>query len=404
MGRLSQRVVPWSIVALLAAMSAVGPLSIDMYLPSLPAITRALAAQASTTQATVAIFFAGMAVGQLFYGPASDRLGRRAPVLLGLAVYVLGSAASALSPNIAILLLARLAQALGACSSSVIARAIVRDRFDHQQSARFFSLLSLITGVAPILAPTAGGVLLVTIGWRGIFAVLGTFGLLLWLAIFRALPESRSEAVALHARSEHPFRSYAALLRERRVLGYVAAGACNGAMMFTYIASSPEVLIEQYGISPMRFGLLIGINAVGLIGASQLNRVLLRRLSADRVLAAATLMAVAVAACLLLGALGRIGGLVGLLAPLFLLVSSAGLIQANSVAGALSVDPLRAGSTAALFGACSFGTGALAASVAGALNDGTARPMALVITVCAIGCAVSLRRLALPREAVPAGA
>lgn len=382
-------------------MAAVGPLSIDLYLPSLPTIARTLATDASTTQETVAIFFAGMAVGQLFYGPASDRLGRRGPVLAGLAIFVLGSAGSALAPNIGALLLGRLAQALGACSSSVTTRAIVRDRFDHQQSARFFSLLALITGLAPILAPSAGALLLATVGWRGIFAVLGAFGLALWFAILKGLPESRTEAAAVHSRSEHPFRSYATLLRERRVLGYVAAGACNGAMMFTYIASSPSVLIGEYGVSPMLFGLLIGVNAVGLIGASQLNRVLLRRLSADRVLAAATLQAVAVAACLLLVAVGRIGGLPGLLIPLFLIVSSAGLIQANSIAGALSVDPLRAGSTAALFGAGSFGAGALAAALAGGLSDGSARPMAAVICVCAIGCAVSVRRLALPRRAAP---
>jgi MFS transporter, DHA1 family, multidrug resistance protein len=392
------RAVPWSIVVLLSGMSAVGPLSIDMYLPSLPTIARALAADASATQATVAIFFAGMAIGQLFYGPASDRFGRRGPVLVGLGLYVLGSMASAFAPNIIVLLLARLAQALGACSSSVIARAIVRDRFDYQQSARFLSLLALIAGVAPILAPSAGALLLTLMGWRGIFAVLGAFGALLWFGIRRRLPESRAEAVAVQARSEHPFRSYAKLMSERRVLGYVAAGACNGAMLFTYIASSPNVLIDQYKVTPMRFGLLIGLNSIGLIGASQLNRMLLRRLPVDRVLAAATLMAVAAAASLLLSAFGRLGGLLGLLIPLFLVVSSAGLIQANSVAGALSVDPLRAGSTAALFGTCSFGAGAVAATLAGALNDGTPRPMALVITACAIGCAVSLRRLALPRE------
>jgi MFS transporter, DHA1 family, multidrug resistance protein len=389
---------PWSLVILLSAMSAVGPLSIDMYLPTLPTIARDLATDTQATQASVAIFFAGMALGQLFYGPASDRLGRRPPALFGLALYVAGSIASALAHSVDTLLIARFGQALGACAGSVIGRAIVRDHFNHQESARFFSLLALVTGIAPILAPLAGGFLLVLIGWRGIFGVLAAFGAIVAVAATLRLPESRSDAVRLQARAEHPFRSYWALLREKRVVGYVAAGALNGAALFTYIASAPDVLINMYGVSPTRFGLLVGMNAVGLIGASQLNRALLHHFRADSVLATATVAAAAATVLLVFEAFTRFGGLWGLLVPLFLMISSGSLIQANSMAGALSVDPLRAGSTSALFGACAFAAGALAGGTAGMLHDGTARPMASIIAICSIGCAIALRRLALPQR------
>jgi MFS transporter, DHA1 family, multidrug resistance protein len=389
----------WPFVLLLSALGAIGPLSIDMYLPSLPTIALNLGASSEATQATVAIFFVGMALGQLFYGPASDRVGRRPPILLGLVLYVGGSVASALSHDIGTLLAARLAQALGACASMVIVRAVVRDHYNHQESARFFSLLALIMGAAPILAPLAGSLLLAVVGWRGIFGVLAVFGVGLFLAALFGLRESRSEAVAQHARTEHPLRSYWSVFRERRVLGYVAAGALNGAALFTYIASSANVLIGIYGVSPTSYGLLLGMNSIGLIGASQLNRALLRRYSADAVLSVAALAGGCATVLLALAAVTGFMGLVGLLVPMFLTVSSVSLIQANSMAGALSADPLRAGSTSALLGACSFAAGALAGGIAGVFHDGTARPMALVIAACSVSCAIVVWRLALRPQA-----
>jgi len=389
--------LPWTFVALLSAIGAIGPLSIDMYLPSLPSIAHDLGASAQVTQESVTIFLAGMALGQLFYGPASDRLGRRMPILIGFCVYVAASLASMLTAGPLTLLAARLAQSLGACAGTVIVRAIVRDHFDHQQSARFLSLLALVTGATPILAPLAGALALGLVGWRGIFGFLTAFGALLTLVAFLGLPESRSETVARHARSEHPLRSYLALLRERRIVGYVLAGALNGATLFTYLSSSPSVLIGVYGMAPGRYSLLVSMNAIGLIGGSQLNRLLLRRWGADRVLSDATLWTAAATALLVAAALTGSGGLAGLLVPLFLTVASMAVIQSNCIAGALSVDPLRAGSISALLGSSSFGCGALAGSLAGALFDGSARPMALTIAACAIGCGFAVRGLALRR-------
>lgn len=395
---------PWFFVPLLAAMTALGPLSIDMYLPSLPTIARDLGSDVGASQATVSVFFAGLAIGQLFFGPASDRFGRRAPLLVGLAAYTLASIGSAFAPSMGFLIGARLMQALGACASMVISRAIVRDNFGHHGSARFFSLLALVTGAAPILAPVVGGFLLKFVGWRAIFEVLAAAGAVLTLIVFAILPESRSAEVARQARSEHPFRAYLALLRQRRLLGYALAGAFNSACMFTYIASSSAVLIGVYGVTPTQYALLFGVNSVALVLASQLNRMLLTRFDPDQVLGGAAAGSIVCALALLLISATGLGGLWGLMAPLFLTIASSSLIQANGLAGALAVDGTRPGSTAALFGAGAFGFGAVASSIAGLMHDGTARPMAIVIVCCLFGCAAAFFGLARARSRPPASA
>jgi MFS transporter, DHA1 family, multidrug resistance protein len=393
---------PWGLVVLLGTLTAFAPMSIDMYLPSLPALVLDLHTSIDAGQETLAAFFAGLSIGQLLYGPASDRFGRRLPVLLGVSVYVAASIACALAPDIELLIAARFAQALGGCGGIVVARAVVRDRFDHQESARIFSLLTLIMGVAPILAPLLGGLLLKLAGWRAIFALLAVFGALVGLSAHRFLEESRSEAVAARARSEHPIRAYGALLKERRLVGYLLAGGLNGACLFAYISASPDLIIGTYHISPQAFGWVFGTNAFGLIGASQLNRILLRRFHADRVLAAASLISLGFAFLLFAIAVTGLGGMWGVLTSLFLVLASFGFMQANTMAGALSVDPLRAGSTSALMGASSFACGALAASLVGLLHDGTPRPLALVMLGSLAGCAVALFGLALRK--VPAQA
>jgi len=234
---------PWGLVVLLGSLTAMGPLAIDMYLPSVPSIGADLKASASATQSTVSAFLAGMAVGQFLYGPASDRLGRRGPILIGAVIFILASAACATATSIEALIASRFIQACGACAGQVVSRAIVRDRFDHTETARMLSLLMLIMGLAPILAPLGGGALLTFGGWRTIFWFITAFGLLVTLAAFFRLQESRSEETAAHARAENPVMAYVALLSQRRLVGYGLAGALNGATLFTYIASSPELLI-----------------------------------------------------------------------------------------------------------------------------------------------------------------
>lgn len=392
---------PWGLVVLLGALTAFAPMSIDMYLPSLPAIGRDLSATSGQVQATVSAFLAGMALGQLVYGPASDRVGRRAPILFGALVYVAASAACALSTSPEMLIASRFVQALGGCAGAVVARASVRDRFDHVETARMLSLLMLVMGLAPVLAPLAGGAVLAAAGWRAIFWVLAAFGVSVGLAAFFGLAETRSEATAAQARSEHPLRAYLSLLRRRRLLGYALAAAFNGATLFTYISASPELLIDRYGISPGLFGWVFGANAAGLIGAGQVNRLILRWTTPDRVLARACLVSTAIAAALAACAFLGLDGPWTVLPLLFALLASYGFMQGNATAGALNVDPLRAGSTSALMGAVSFATGAAASSLAGLLHDGSARPMAMIMFGSMIGAALALRFLALRPEPAP---
>jgi DHA1 family bicyclomycin/chloramphenicol resistance-like MFS transporter len=397
--RTAQERTPWGLVILLGSLTAFAPMSIDMYLPSLPAIGQDLHASAAQTQATVAAFFAGMAVGQFFYGPASDRFGRRAPILVGIAIYVAASIVCALSVSPEMLIGSRFVQALGGCAGGVVARAVVRDRFNHTETARMLSLLTLIMGLAPILAPILGGMLLSIGGWRLNFWVLVGFGLACGAATILWLVESRSQETAAQAASESPLRAYLALLKQPRLVGYALAGGLNGATLFTYISASPVLLIETYGISPSHFGWVFGLNAAGVIGASQANRYLLRHRTPDEVLARSSIVAVVAGVALAAAALTGFGERWTVLPLLFVLLASYGFMQGNTMAGALNVDPRRSGSISALMGGASFGVGALASSLAGGFHDGTPRPMALVMLMALIGSALALRMLALPKPA-----
>lgn len=381
-------------ILLLGGLTAFAAFTIDTYLPALPTIAREFGATAGEVQKTMSVFFLGMAFGQLIYGPLSDRIGRRAPLLIGCVTYVAASLLCAFAPSLGWLVAGRLGQALGACAGVVVARAVVRDRCDAQESARLFSLLTLVLGIAPMLAPTAGAALMALFGWRAIFGVLALFGALLGVCVWRFLPESRTEATAAVAAAESPLASYLALFRDRRLTGFLLGGAFNGAALFTYVASVSHVFIDFYGATPSAFGWIFAANAVGLIAASQVNRRLLSFHPAERIMAwgsiCATLGGVFIVALALTGA----GGMFAMMAAIFLALSSYGFVSSNSMALALDCDPTRAGAISAASGAASFMFGAAASTVAGLLDDGTAFPMALVMAISFAGSSVALFGLA----------
>ena len=382
-------------ILLLGSLTAFGAVTIDLYLPALPVIARTFDVSAAAVQLTFSAFFIGMALGQLVYGPASDRFGRRPAILFGCAVYVVASLACAFAPTIEWLVAGRFAQALGCCAGMVVARAVVRDRYDHRDSARIFSLLVLVLAVAPLVAPSVGGWLAMAISWRAIFVALAAIGAAIGIAVFFRLDESRSPATEAKARGESVAGAYWDLLRSRRLLGYTLVSACNGATLFSYIATAPDLVIDIWGFTPGQFSLIFAGIAVGVIGSSQVNRRLLVKRSPDQILGVACLFAVLFGAALL--AVTLAGGSKWLImAGLFAVLTSNGFIAANSLAGALNVDPLRAGTTSGLFGSANFALGAAASATAAALHDNTAVPLAMVMFVALTVAAIAYYALARP--------
>jgi DHA1 family bicyclomycin/chloramphenicol resistance-like MFS transporter len=366
---------------ILGALTAFPPLSIDIYLPSLPTLVRTFGTTDGAVQLTLPAFFLGLALGQLFYGPLSDRYGRRPALLVGIALYTLASAACAAAPSIEALLAGRFVQALGGSAGMTIAMAVVRDRFDPREGARTLSLLMLVMGVAPILAPLVGGWILVLLGWQAIFWVLALFGLICFLAVLLALPESRPANAVRPGSVGAALATYAGLIGDRRFLGFALAGGFTISGMFAYITGSPTLFIDGFGVPAEDYGWIFGANAAGIIGVSQLNRRLLLSHPGAHLLRAA--VAVNAAAGIVLLATGLAGaGLAVLLVPLFFAVATVGAVLPNSTSGALAAYPEKAGAASALIGSCQLVLGALASSLIGAFGTGTAVPMAAVIAGC----------------------
>jgi DHA1 family bicyclomycin/chloramphenicol resistance-like MFS transporter len=363
-------------------LTAFGALSTDMYLPGLPTIARELHTDVAAAQQTLAVFFLGMALGQVLYGPISDRLGRRRPLLFGCALYALAGIGCALAPSIQSLVALRFVQALGACAGTVIGRSIVRDLFDQRESARMYSLLMLMMGVAPITAPSIGGQILVALGWRAIFLALSGFGFACVAAVLCGLSETLPPERRARSRLGAAFRTYSKLFIDRRYMGFTVASALAIGSMFAYIVGSPFVFIELHGVRPDRYGLLFGTNAVGLVLASQFNRWLLRRYSSLAILR--TGLAIMGASGLLLATITAVGvgSFPGMLALLFSCVASNGLVQPNAIALAMAPHGRQAGSASALLGAFQMATAAAVGALIGLLHNGTALPMVGVIATC----------------------
>ncbi|MFC7893307.1 multidrug effflux MFS transporter [Streptomyces sp. NPDC057381] len=375
------------VTLLLGGLTATPPLAMDMYLPALPEVTRALGAPAATVQLTLTACLAGMALGQLVVGPMSDKWGRRRPLLTGLAVYVVATALCALAPTVELLVAFRLAQGLAGAAAIVIARAVVRDLYDGVAMARFFSTLMLISGVAPVVAPLIGGQILRVTDWRGVFVVLTVVGVALGVVVWAKLPETLPEGERHEGGVGDTLRAMRGLLADRAFTGYMLAGGFAFASLFAYISASPFVIQEIYGASPQTFSLLFGLNSIGLVVVGQINgKILVGRVRLDRVLVLGLLIVIAAATALLLMSLGVFGevGLVPVAAALFVLMSAMGISLPNTQALALMRVKKSAGSASALLGTSSFLIGAVASPLVGIAGEDTALPMAVVQLVAAV--------------------
>jgi MFS transporter, DHA1 family, multidrug resistance protein len=383
------------LILVLGALSAFGPMCTDMYLPALPAIGRELGVADSVVQLTITMCLLGLALGQLVAGPLSDRLGRRPPLIGGLAVFTAASLVCAVAPDYGMLLAARLVQGLAGAAGLVISRAVVRDLFGGSQAARFFATLMLVMGVAPILAPLAGAGILEWTSWRGIFVVLACFGAALVPAVLAWLPET-VPAERRHKRGAGSTRqALTSMLRQRSFVGLgLTSGLVSGAM-FAYIGDATFVLQQVYGLSPQQFALVFGGNAVGIIGASQVSARLVERVTPRRLLWAGVFQAAAGGLLLLIAAASRLP-LAVVLISLFAVVSTIGFVSPNATALALEDHAEAAGSAASLLGVSQLAIGALLAPVVG-LFGSTALPLAAVMAAAAFA-ALLVMAFVVPRS------
>src|SRR3990167_7951425 len=317
--------MPLRILLILGALSAFGPLAIDFYLPSFPTLARVFATDVEHVQLSLAAYFIGLALGQLVYGPLADRFGRRKPLLAGALLFRLASLPCALAPSLEWLMVARFVQALGGCAGMVVNRAVVRDLCDPIASAKVFSQLMLIMGLAPILAPLAGGALLGWLGWQSIFACLFAFGVLSWLGVALWLPETLA-ADSPNAPLRGALGESRRLLGDWPFLGHALTGGLAVAGMFAYIAGSPFVFIELYGVPAEHYGWLFGSNALGFILVAQLNAWLVARHGPGYWLRITVWFYLGAALVLVLVANARPQMLWPLLIPLFACIASLGIL------------------------------------------------------------------------------
>jgi MFS transporter, DHA1 family, multidrug resistance protein len=371
------------LILILGALTAFGPFTTDMYLPSFTALARDLNASEIAVQATLSTFLFGLAAGQLVIGPLSDRHGRRNPLLIGLVVYIVAAAACALAPNIESLWAARFLQSIGTCAAIVIARATVRDLYSGAEGAHFLSMLMLVLGAAPIIGPPLGSFILYVYSWRGIFWFLTALGLAAFVAVMFGLPETLPARQRARGGILSVLKGYVVLLQDRRYIVPTIAADCVFVGLFAFLAAGPFILVNVYGLTPQQFAIVFSVNAVGFVLGTQINAWLVRRYGPAPMLRGTLIVYFLAAAALLTNVLTGYGGLVGLVAPLVIMFMTVGSAQTNGLALAQEHYPHMAGSATALFGSIQFGVGAATGVIAGLLYDGTAFPMAAIIAVAA---------------------
>lgn len=374
----------YSVIVIMGLLTAIGPLSIDMYLPAFPDIAKSL--QSSVAQVTLSLssFFIGISAGQLLYGPLLERYGRKPPLYAGLCIYFVASVGCAFSRSVEMLIAFRLFQALGGCVGMVAARAMVRDLFAVKDNAKVFSMLMLVVSVSPIIAPTLGGYITAWLGWRYVFATLILVVLAILVSTYFLLPESKSPDPDYSLRPIPILQKFAMVLKHPHFLTFALTGAISHAGLYGYIGGSPYVFMEIYGVSEAQFGWIFALIAAGLISASQFNNLALKKYSSQQIIRYALFSQCIIGISFISLTLAGHTNLWSTIVFAFFFLACQGFIFPNATALALAPMGHAAGNASALIGAIQMSVGASASAIVGVLQNHSALPMWTVMTSCSL--------------------
>ena len=371
-------------IVLLGLLTTIVPFSIDMYLPGFPDIARFMNISVTKVALSLSSFFVGIGVGQIIYGPLLDRFGRKKPLFAGLILYFITSIACAYTDTIEMLIILRFIQALGACSASIAATAMVRDLFPPDENAKIFSFLILVLSVSPMLAPTIGSYVSAAFGWHSIFILLTILAMLIAIGVYFFLPESKEADKDFSLKPASIIKNYLSVIKEAYFIFYAVIGALGFASLFSYISSSPAVFMEHFALTQKHYGLLFACLAAGLITASQINTLLLKKFRSKKIILTSLVVQNIVVGLLLLVSFLQPENFWLIVTMLFFYLSTIGMIMPNATALAMKPFEKNAGSASALLGFIQMGLGALATVVTGFLNIKTAFPMSVSMVVCSL--------------------
>lgn len=371
-------------ILLLGLLTTIVPFSIDMYLPGFPDIARSMNVTSAKVALSLSSFFVGIGLGQLLYGPLLDRFGRKKPLYAGLLLYLICSIGCAYAVSIESLILLRFVQAIGACSASIAATAMVRDLFPPEENAKIYSVLILVLSVSPMLAPTIGSYISAAFGWQSIFILLTILGLIISVGVFFFLPESKPADKNFSLKPPAIIEKYLFVIKEPYFIFFAFIGALGFASLFTYIASSPAVFMEHFSLTQKQYGILFAVLASGLILASQINTILLRRFKSERIILTAVVFQNSIGVLLFLVSFLQLDNFWLIVSLLFFYLSTIGMVMPNATALAMKPFENNAGSASSLLGFIQMGLGALATVVVGLLNIKTVLPLATSMLACSL--------------------
>ena len=372
------------LIFILGLLCAIGPFSIDMYLPGFPTIAANLHTTVDYVAYSLSSFFIGICVGQLLCGPLLDRFGRKLPLCIGLVIYILASIGCSLAGSVEVLIGFRFLQALGGCVGMVAPNAIVRDVFPVEENAKIFSLLILILGVSPILAPTVGSYIIAAWGWEPVFILLAVVAGLILLAVIFWLPESKKPDPSFSLRPGPIMKGFADVLKQPQFTTYAFSGAIAAAGLFAYLAGSPFVFMEMYAVSEQQYGWIFSAIAAGLISCSQVNNFLLRKYNSAQIIRVVLIIQSASGLALVTGTAAGALGLYSTIFLMFIFLSCQGFTFPNAAALAMAPFEKGAGSASALMGAVQMACGALASALVGVFFNGTAMPLMAIMFSCSL--------------------